>query len=286
MKVELVYRPVMYFGLTLSVTWATWFGAAYLSYRTGTEALQTLLMLLGLCAPLTAAVILMQGQRNRELRREFWGRLLNLKRVKPIYWPVILLLMPVTVLVATALSLLLGQPASQFNFASQFSFSAGLAPVLLVLILAPTLEELGWRGYGVDSLRSKLGWLPATLLFAGLWAIWHIPLYFINHYYQNELWNTNGLYAANFIVSVLPAAVIMNWLYYKNNRSIAVCILFHLTLDAASEMFQTQQFTKVIVTVILLAIAFVITVKDAEFSAGNETRQSHRTKSSKSVTTA
>jgi membrane protease YdiL (CAAX protease family) len=286
MKTEHVYRPVAFFTLTLSLTWVTWFGAAFLSYQTGTEALQTLLMLLGLCAPLAAAVILMQGQRNRELRREFWDRLLNLRRVKPIYLPVIVLLMPVTVLIATALSLTLGQPASQFNLASQFSFSAGLAPVLLVLILAPALEELGWRGYGVDSLRSKLGLLPATLLFAGLWAAWHLPLYFVNHYYQNDLWNTNLLFAANFIVSVLPAAIIMNWLYDKNNRSIAACILFHFTLDAASEMFQTQQVTKVIVTLILLAIALVLMVKDPEFSTGHEMRQGQRKKSVESATTA
>ncbi len=62
---------------------------------------------------------------------------------------------------------------------------------LLIMFLAPTVEEFGWRGYGVDSLRSKFNLFKTTMLFALLWSSWHLPLFFVNGYYQNELWNTN-----------------------------------------------------------------------------------------------
>jgi len=32
----------------------------------------------------------------------------------------------------------------------------------------------------------------------------------------------------------------MNWVYYKNNRSIVAAILFHMALDATAEAFQTE----------------------------------------------
>ncbi len=50
---------------------------------------------------------------------------------------------------------------------------------MVILFLAPTLEELGWRGYGVDSLRSKFSLFKTTMLFAVIWGLWHLPLFFI-----------------------------------------------------------------------------------------------------------
>ena len=79
-----------------------------------------------------------------------------------------------------------GDP-SQLQFAEGFSFSIGMAPSLLVLILAAIFEEVGWRGYGMDSLRKNKNYFTATLIFAGLWALWHLPLFFIQGTYQNEI---------------------------------------------------------------------------------------------------
>jgi membrane protease YdiL (CAAX protease family) len=51
-------------------------------------------------------------------------------------------------------------------------------------VYAPAVEELGWRGYGMDSLRSCFSLFTASLYFALLWALWHLPLFFINNYYH------------------------------------------------------------------------------------------------------
>jgi membrane protease YdiL (CAAX protease family) len=37
---------------------------------------------------------------------------------------------------------------------------------LIILVLAPTFEELGWRGYGVDSLKKGRSIMKATLIYA------------------------------------------------------------------------------------------------------------------------
>lgn len=259
MNTHYVYQPVRFFSLTFLLTWIPWTLAAFFSYQNGRDAFVALFELLGLLGPFLAASIMIRSSNSSKLKKDYRDRLLNFRRIKLTYVPVLLFLMPFALFLSTFLSVFLGRPGTQF------SFSAGLANMLPLIILAPTFEELGWRGYGMDSLRSKFTLLTATLLFAVIWALWHIPLFFINHTYQHTLWTTNIISVVNFFVSVLPAAILANWFYYKNNRSIIVAIVFHMTLVLTSEAFQTEQFTKCIVTVVLMVISFIIIVMNTQF---------------------
>jgi uncharacterized protein len=258
-------KPARFFLITFLITWISWFIAAWLSYQPGMQGLQLLFMVPGLLAPFIAVGVMISGAKNKVLRKDFWDRL-SLKKIKPCYLPAILLIMPFTLFLATALSLLFGQSANQFTLSSEFKIMDGQVLLsILILFLAPTFEELGWRGYGVDSIRSKFNLFKTTLIFALIWALWHLPLFFIRGYYQNELWNTSIVYVINFFVSILPATILMNWLYYKNNRSIPAAILSHFTLNLFSVLFQTEQFTKCLITIILLVISMVIILKDKAF---------------------
>jgi membrane protease YdiL (CAAX protease family) len=225
------------------------------------EGLQALFMMPGLFAPFIAAMIMIYRSKSPELWRDYWDRLLNFKRIKLVTVPVMLLLMPAVILASILLSLLFGKSADQFAIVQRFSFSAGPVPVLLILIFVPALEEMGWRGYGVDSLRSRFNLFTTSLWFGLLWGLWHLPMFFIRHYYQNELLS-NWVYTANFWVSIFPVAFIINWLFYRNNRSIIACFLYHLSADLACEIFQVEQFTKCLSTGILILIAVWIIITD------------------------
>jgi membrane protease YdiL (CAAX protease family) len=258
MRQTYAYKPATFFAITFLGTWLFGFIAAYLSYQKDMQALQFLCMLPGLFAPYIAAMIMLYGAKNKDLRTDFWCKL-SFYRIKLNFMPVLLLMVPVVVILATAISLLFGEPASQFLLSSDFNIWQGQGFLsLLILFIAPMLEEFGWRGYGVDSLRSKFNLMKTTLLFASLWALWHLPLFFTKGYYQYELWHIGIIYALNFIVSILPAAILINWIYYANNRSIAAAVWFHFMLNLFSVIFQTTQFTKCIITVLLLIISSII----------------------------
>lgn len=253
------YKPLSYFALVVFLSWAPWSFAAYYSYEPGMELYSILFQLIGLLGPFVAALNMIVSSGSQDLKRDFQQRLVSLKLIRPGYLPIILLLMPFALLLSTGLSVLVGRSADQFRF------SGGFAKMLPTILLAPTFEELGWRGYGMDSLRAKFNMMKATLLFSVLWAVWHVPLFFIDGNYQHGLLAMSPIYVANFFVSVLPAATLINWLYYKNNRSIVAAILFHMTLVATSEAFQTQQFTKCIVTGVLLVISILVIASDRAF---------------------
>ncbi len=139
------------------------------------------------------------------------------------------------------------------------------------MILAPIMEETGWHGYGVDSLRAGNGMMQATLLFGILWAVWHAPLFLISGTYQHGVAEMGQpLYVANFFVSVIPAAIIANWFYYKNDRSIAVAILVHSMLNAAAVLLNAGQIAKCIATLLYAVVAAGLIVGDRKlFAAGS-----------------
>jgi membrane protease YdiL (CAAX protease family) len=215
---------------------------------------------------------MLSGIKNKGLRKDFWNRL-HLRRINVTFLPVILLLMPFIVLLATALSLLFGQSTDQFDFSSDYKVINGHWLLgLLCLSTAPILEELGWRGYGVDSLRKYFNLFHTSLLFAFLWAMWHLPLFFVNGYYHHSLWDMSIIYVINFFISILPATFLINWIYYKNERSIVAAILFHFTINISSVIFQTTQFTKCIITLLLFVAAGSILVKNKEFFLERKTQ--------------
>jgi uncharacterized protein len=262
MNTETAYKPVRFFLIVFLITWITGFIAAYFSYQQGMQGVQLLFMLPGMLSPFITVLIMTGGVKNKALRKDFWARL-SLRKIKLNSLPAILLIMPITVLLATALSVLFGHSADQFLLSSEYQIMSGQAVLsVVILFLAPTFEELGWRGYGVDSLRSKFSLFKTSMLFALLWGLWHLPLFFINGYYQHELWQTSMLYVINFFAQILVATVLMNWMYYKNNRSISAAILFHFMFNFLSVLFQTEQFTKCIITGILLIFCMVIILRN------------------------
>ena len=263
MQASYRYRPLQFFLLTYTLTWIPWLIAAVFSYRERTTPLSYVFFALGGLGPFAGALILIQGSGSEALKKDFRIRLIELRRINPPYLLVTILLMPCATVFAVWLSLYFGQSGDQLRVLPN------MVSLLPLMIVAPTLEELGWRGYGMDGLLAEFDMLKGTFLFGIAWAIWHAPLFFINHTYQHDLWLLSPVYVIDFFVSVIPTAVIANWLYYKHDRLIPTAILFHFMLDAVPESLNIGHFTKLIVTAIFLVIASMIVIIDRRaFSEG------------------
>jgi len=254
------YRPVRYFAVTFLATYILWFLGAWASFRA--PALYMPLMLAGLLAPFLVSSALLFASGDRALTREYLDRLYNPRRFDPRYLPAFLLVMPVAVLASIGLSVMAGGSTHQFALAEGFSFSTGSVPVLLVLFLAATLEELGWRGYAFDSLESKFGFVRASLLFGVLWSLWHLPLVLVKGSYQYVILQENIWYAINFFVGIIPLGVIISWICMKNGRSVFATIVFHFIVNISQEALAMTQTTKCIETVVLTLIAGGILLAD------------------------
>ena len=258
--------PFLFYLLSTAIPWSLWFFAGYISHiEPFTKTLEWVVgisSILGLLAPAIIALFFMLP--NKALRTDFLGRFFNFKTIKGEYLLITCFTMLISILAAQAISLFWGYPIEQFTLRGGFSFTSSLFPVWFLLLAAPVFEELAWHSYGTDSLVSRFNLLKASLLFAFYWAIWHFPLSTIKGYYHSNLVESGWIYSLNFIVSMIPFVLIMNWIYYKTNRNILLTIVFHITAVFFNEIFATHPMSKVIQTGLLLIVSGYLVVKDKE----------------------
>ncbi|ELZ32406.1 hypothetical protein C474_06272 [Halogeometricum pallidum JCM 14848] len=96
----------------------------------------------------------------------------------------------------------------------------------------PVQEEFGWRGYLLDPLQERLSALGGGLAVGFVWAIWHVPLFFVPSetiYYQNPF--------IGFAVSITLLSVLMTWVYNNTNASLLPALLFHTSFNWSQGMF-------------------------------------------------
>ena len=260
-------HPILFYFLATAIPWTLWFAAGYIShhepYSDQNLKIASFIAFLGLLGPLGVSYFLIR--KDPVLLADVYKRLFNFTSVKPIYIFFACFLMLGSILLAQAISLLFGYSASQFMITGHFTFSSGIFPVWFMLIIAPVLEELGWHSYGTDCLRNRMNLFKTSLLFGIYWAIWHIPLGAIRDYYQSNLVETGWIYGVNFMVSVIPFTILINWLYYKTGRNITLTIIFHITAGFFNEIFATHPDSKIIQTILLLLLAALLVINDRQF---------------------
>lgn len=263
MNIHIYDRTKLFFILSTFFPWTLWFIAGYISHINVENSWISIIAFFGLVAPVVITLLLVSG--NKGIISDIKYRFFNFKGVKLTYIILTLLLMPFSILMAQAVSLLFGYGIEQFSLAKSFSFSSGVFPVWVMLIIAPLLEELAWHSYGTDALRSRFNLIKTSLIFALFWGIWHFPLSFIKDYYHSNLAESGIIYAINFFVSLFPFVVIMNWLYYHTNRNILITIIFHISAGYFNEVFATHPMSKVIQTCFLLVFSVYIINNDRPF---------------------
>jgi membrane protease YdiL (CAAX protease family) len=273
MQLKKYNRPVLFYGVVITISWVFWFVWAWLSrsewYENPSVVFGGLILgLLGLCTPFAVAMALILPDRER--RRELVSQIINFKGIRPIFLILCFLLFPLSILLAQVISLPFGGSVSQFKITENMSF-AGVFPAWILLIVGPIMEEFGWHTYGTHCLRNRLNLFVTSILFAIIWGMWHIPLSRVQGHFQNEIAVTGVIYEINYFVSVMPYMLICNWIYYKTNRNIFLVILFHFEAGFFAELFQTHPDSKVIQTILLLIVSIIIICreKDFFFSKGN-----------------
>ena len=256
------YRPVLFFALAYLFTWIFWIPAAFLS-----ENLGAVFMLVGLLAPAVVSTVFVLVSGNDLLKKDLKIKLIGLYKVK---WKNVLIAIvqfACIIVVSILLSLLFGQPLSQFSFTEDFSFTGvGVAGALLTVTIASIIEEVGWKGYCEDSIGAYMNWFWESMLFGALWSCWHIPLLFIKGTYQAGLM-VNPLYVINFFVSGIPLGFIITWVYLASDRSILACMIYHLFVNFMQEKIAMTPETKCVETIVVTAVAayLVIRYKDMFF---------------------
>nr|WP_199045523.1 type II CAAX endopeptidase family protein [Dyella sp. ASV24] len=217
-------RALVYLAMAFGITWVAWGILVVLAQRYftsyGAWPYMTLYVLGGL-GPTIAAYLAVWRTPEQAPVREFNQRLLHW-RVRPV-WYLLALGLPlalgfIAIGVAVALKPALGDSV---HIKSWYLFPQ----YLLMTIIGGGLEEFGWRGVTQDEWGRVIGPARAALLIGPVWALWHLPLFFLPGVVQYHA------SFALFLVGIMGNALLLGWLYSRT-RSILLCVLMHAAINA------------------------------------------------------
>ncbi|ORX53915.1 hypothetical protein BCR32DRAFT_330955 [Anaeromyces robustus] len=250
-----IYRPVRFYLTTFIATWVFW--SLAIIFKNGT--IRALGMLLGLLSPSVIAVITVFTSKSESLKKDFKRKVINFYQLKPLNMLIAIITFTAIVSLSILLSTAFGQSLNQFAFTDDFSFNgAGISSALLTILLASVIEEIGWRGYGEDSVAQYCTWFVESIIFGCVWAMWHLPLFWIQDTYQYGLRVLGIGYMLNFLISVVPFGFLTTWVYVKNRRSMLASMIFHLFVNFMQERIAMTPQTKCVETIVVVFIAVIV----------------------------
>lgn len=227
----------LFYPLAFGWSWLFLVPAAVIGLKAD-QVLTSWLRALAGIGPLLSALVLLYFQSSPESRADYWVRLISFKRIKGLWWLITLFTPLVLTLVAGALDSLVGGTGLQLESGLPEIANplAWLGFAGFILVFGPVPEEMGWRGMALDGLQNRWGALSSSVVLGLAWALWHLPLFFIEGTYQAEL----GLFTVDFylfLLMMIPMSVLITWIYTNNSRSTLSAILFHFAINLTGEVF-------------------------------------------------
>jgi uncharacterized protein len=243
--------PVMsFFVLAYSWTWSMWWGAvaAGLSFD---QPLFRLLYLLGVFGPFAgAAWVVHRG--GRAYRREFLRRVWDPRRVPASMWLALVAVATGPAMLGAAVATMSGATAAVPDYSAGF-----VGAVVIFALVAGLAEEPGWRGAASDAWQARTLPVWAAIGIGALWAVWHLPLYFVVGSYQHGI----GFGSARFWLTNLAfiqLGVLYVWLVNASRGSILVAILAHMGFNAAGELVPGSTTRDAVALIVLTAMTLTV----------------------------
>ena len=182
-------------------------------------------------------------------------------------------------------------PAIKLSVALVHRLSTGAWPrfgqeawyVMLGAILISTWvqagEEIGWRGYALPRLSQQFGLAPASIILGIIWALWHLPLFFVPRA------DTFGQSFPLYVLQVTAVSVALAWLYWRTEGSLLLVMLLHAAINntkdivpsvvpGATDTFTLSSSRVAWLTVLLLWIAaayFMVRMRKVTWLPGGRT---------------
>lgn len=232
-----------YLTLTFMLTYLTWGGIVianmfgFLQY--GTRLFMVFYMIGG-NAPAIISIACILHSKTMTVK-QFFKTIFEVKQ-SPLHYLIVFLLL-----------------ALEFGMFALLGKITVLLPLYLAIAFVPImiigggLEELGWRFILQPAMQRKFPFPIATLLTALIWAVWHLPLFYI----EGTLQSTQNF--INFTIFVIGLSFILATIY-RISESIWLCILFHSAYNALLESLAVEQelVACIVVTLVVTIVSLVI----------------------------
>jgi membrane protease YdiL (CAAX protease family) len=230
-------RQLLLFAvLCLAISWGLWL-AVGLTGGNVRESPTIWLFALGASGPSLAALVAFLVLRRGETPR---GRV-----AAPWLWVPLALVLGALPAVLSALVL---DPGAFGSDAPAVLAASGgiLLFTVTYLIAGPLAEEFGWRGYLQPRLRQRFGIIATSLIIGVAWAVWHVPLFFLNGTGQAAM-GFGSVRSLLFFAGMIPLAATYLFVCERLGGRVWSAILLHFAGNATLSLFpQTSDLAAVL----------------------------------------
>jgi len=179
--------PYQFFVVTFTWSWLIWLPLILIGngiLPLGKDLLASITLPVSILAafgPAVGAIYCLRTFHGKDAVRQYLRGLLDF-RFGWWAWLIPILVFGGSTMFAWVLPELWGEPRQEMLLPSVWVF---LPYLLLMILLGGGQEEIGWRGYILDPLEERLGPWLGNLVLGVVWALWHLPLFYIPGTSQN-----------------------------------------------------------------------------------------------------
>jgi membrane protease YdiL (CAAX protease family) len=139
--------------------------------------------------------------------------------------------------------------------------------VALVLVVNGLGEEAGWRGFLADRLLRRHSVVTTSILVAAVWALWHLPLFFVVDSFRGL-----GIATLGWVFGLACGSVVLTWMYVGTGRSIFFVAVWHTTYNLVTGTAGAGGPPAAVTSTAVMALAVAIVLVGAVARRGSAQR--------------
>lgn len=233
-----------YLGVTFVVSWLLWGSVAIFSrlgikFMTFGSPIGTLLYVLGGVSPAICEIVLKKKSGSKEEFKSFLKSIVNPKHSIWMY----------VYAIGGAMAIQAIPVLFHLSEVKQPLYVGFL--MIIPMIIGGGVEEIGWRGLLQPQLEEKYPHIIAAISVGIIWAVWHLPLWFIDGT------NQQNLSFAWFCINTIMLSFFIGSVTYVS-KSIFMAIIAHASINAFWEVMAATD--KMIPSIILMFGVIIVTM--------------------------
>jgi membrane protease YdiL (CAAX protease family) len=232
--------PWLFFLITFVFSWFFW---GLLIVIPDLAPFQFVITVIGAFGPTISAIFLTYRKNGMASVKKLLKRGIQYKIGWKWYVPILLLNPIVIFLGFSGAMIFTGQTAALLDISLIGTFIVMFIMLIPIMLPGgPLNEEFGWRGYALDRMQSQWNPVISSIILGLIWALWHLPLFFVDGMSQNLLLTYVPISALLFFLQVPTFSILYTWLHNNTGGSILTAILFHATWNSAFNVLMVSAF--------------------------------------------
>jgi len=212
-------------------------------------------------APSSVGIIMVLKTYTKEARRDYF------KRFIPTWRGAWFAILYAVLLIAVMTAMLILSFGEYPDFITVKSFAQNplmiLSFILFMYLYGPSNEEFGWRGYALDKMLVKYGFLRGSLILGFIWGIWHLPWIFYLTQWQSQAFAISPVWFVAFVLQCMISSLVISIGHIISKRNYFTAATIHGVGNASLGLIYTgvslrgSNIAQIVIIVLGLAIITV-----------------------------